>query len=141
MLIYCKNTSKITKKQKAKRDERIRIQNERTLGGGKSLASKPKSVSKPVRKAPGVYEELPGTLYKRTVDVTDPNRIPSLNLAEVPLPPVRESPRYEGEMAEREAAAQAEAERRKSQTAPLYSKGAYQYITPDTDLTTLGRKV
>lgn len=34
-----------------------------------------------------------------------------------------------------------EIRRKATATAPAYNKGAYQYITPETDLTTLGRKV
>lgn len=48
--------------------------------------------------------------------------------------------RYEGELAEREQAAQAEIERKKMRTAPAYSKGAYQYIS-EMDLPYIGRKI
>ena len=48
--------------------------------------------------------------------------------------------RYEGELAEREKLAQEEIERKKLQTAPAYSKGAYQYIS-EMDLPYLGRKI
>lgn len=34
-----------------------------------------------------------------------------------------------------------EIEAKKRQLAPAYSKGAYQYISPETDLTALGRKL
>ena len=44
-------------------------------------------------------------------------------------------------MMAREKKAQEEIERKKLRVAPLYSKGGYQYISDDTDLTTLGRKV
>lgn len=47
---------------------------------------------------------------------------------------------YTGEMAEREALAQEEIERKKLRTAPAYSKGAYQYIS-ELDLPYLGRKI
>lgn len=47
---------------------------------------------------------------------------------------------YEGEMAEREKRAQQEIARKKMSVAPLYNKGGYQYITPETDPKTLGRK-
>jgi hypothetical protein len=43
--------------------------------------------------------------------------------------------------AAREQAAQEEIERKKKRTAPLYNKGGYQYISDDTDLTTVGRKI
>ena len=45
------------------------------------------------------------------------------------------------EMEERERNAQAIAEQRKKRVAPAYNKGGYQYISDDTDLTTMGRKV
>lgn len=35
----------------------------------------------------------------------------------------------------------AEIERKKSRLAPIYSKGPVQYISPETDLTTLGKKL
>ncbi|QYW02659.1 hypothetical protein CPT_Marzo_121 [Stenotrophomonas phage Marzo] len=56
-----------------------------------------------------------------------------------PVLPVR----YEGEMAEREAAAQREIERKKTMVAPMYSKGGYQYVgdVPPEIVKTLGRKV
>lgn len=52
--------------------------------------------------------------------------------------------KYEGEMAEREAKAQAEIERKKTMVAPLYNKAGYEYIGGITDpaiLKNLGRKV
>lgn len=51
--------------------------------------------------------------------------------------------RYEEDpvMAERERLALMQAEQKKSRVAPAYSKGAYQFITDDADLKTLGRKV
>lgn len=42
---------------------------------------------------------------------------------------------------EREAQAQVEIEKKKKRVAPLYNKGGYQYVTDETDTTTLGRKV
>jgi len=48
--------------------------------------------------------------------------------------------RYTGELAERERLAQEELERKKTRVAPAYSKGAYQYISDETDLSDLGRK-
>lgn len=45
------------------------------------------------------------------------------------------------EMQAREIAAQEEIERKKKRVAPLWNKGGLQYITDDTDITTLGRKV
>lgn len=51
------------------------------------------------------------------------------------------APRYEGEMIEREMVAQKEIEKKKKRTAPAYSKGAYQYITDETDISEIGRKL
>lgn len=45
------------------------------------------------------------------------------------------------EMQERERLAQIEKARKAKRVAPAYSKGAYQYITDDTDPKTLGRKL
>lgn len=50
-------------------------------------------------------------------------------------------PKYEGEFAERERAANIEIERKKSMVAPAYNKGAYQLITPDMNPAELGRKL
>lgn len=63
--------------------------------------------------------------------------------AEMPAPKTVLPVRYEGEMAEREAAAQREIERKKTMVAPMYSKGAYQYVgdVPPEIVKTLGRKV
>lgn len=58
--------------------------------------------------------------------------------------PVLEKPiRYEGEMAEREALAQKEIERKKTMVAPICNKGGYQYVgdVPPEVVQTLGRKV
>lgn len=43
--------------------------------------------------------------------------------------------------AARERIAQEEIEKKKKRIAPLYNKGGLQYITDDTDLTTVGRKI
>lgn len=48
--------------------------------------------------------------------------------------------RYEGEMADREAAARVEIERKKTMVAPLYNKGPYQMITSAEQCLTIGRK-
>lgn len=39
------------------------------------------------------------------------------------------------------SAAYIEAVKKSKKIAPLYNKGAYQYITDDEDLTTIGKKV
>ena len=66
------------------------------------------------------------------------NKYKSVDVDPVAKP--EEQVRYEGELAEREAAAQEEIERKKLRTAPAYSKGAYQYIS-ELDLEYLGRKI
>lgn len=43
--------------------------------------------------------------------------------------------------AARERIAQEEIEKKKKRIAPLFNKGGLQYITDDTDLTTVGRKI
>jgi len=67
-------------------------------------------------------------------------RIPSLHEREVVVPTTNAKPRYFGEMAERERKAQEEIARKRKCIAPAYNKGAYQYITPETDPKTIGRK-
>jgi hypothetical protein len=69
----------------------------------------------------------------------DFHSIPSLVDSKPSEPKV--APKYEGEMLEREIAAQQEIERKKKRTAPAYSKGAYQYITDETDIKEIGRKL
>lgn len=54
--------------------------------------------------------------------------------------PSVERPRYEGEMLEREQEALKEIEKKKKRVGILCNKSAYQYITDETDLTTLGKK-
>lgn len=53
---------------------------------------------------------------------------------------MKATPRYKGEMAEREAEAKKEIEKKKKQTGVLFNKGGYQYITEGMDPTTLGKK-
>lgn len=48
--------------------------------------------------------------------------------------------RYEGELAAREAAAQQEIARKAKCVAPLYSKGAYQYVATEEQAKWVGRK-
>lgn len=56
------------------------------------------------------------------------------------LPPKPENREIlDGEMAERELAALAEAERRKLCCAPAYNKGAYQYISSEEQAKDIGR--
>lgn len=62
------------------------------------------------------------------------------SLTEVPVRVVLDTFPVEG-YDEREAAAQIEIEKKKNRVGPLYHKGGYQYITDDTDVTTLAKKV
>lgn len=80
-------------------------------------------------------------LPRRPESSTDAIR--SLDINEVPLPRMTRKERYVGEMAEREAKAQEEIERKKKMTAPIANKMGYQYIggMPDDVIKTLGRKV
>lgn len=47
--------------------------------------------------------------------------------------------KYKGDMERREREAQKEIERKKKRIAPAYNKGAYQYITDETNPTDLGK--
>lgn len=49
-------------------------------------------------------------------------------------------PRYEGELADREAAAQEQLAIKRMRVAPLYNKGNYQYVDADINLKDIGRK-
>jgi hypothetical protein len=67
------------------------------------------------------------------------------NLAHIPSLGVTthksvEQPRYEGEMLERELAAQKEIERKKQCVAPAYNKGAYQYVGSEEQAKWIGKK-
>jgi hypothetical protein len=53
---------------------------------------------------------------------------------------LKRTPKYQGELAAREALAQKEIDKKKKCTGVLYNKGAYQYITEGMDPTTLGKK-
>lgn len=57
----------------------------------------------------------------------------------VPEKPIDKAVRYKGKMQEREAAARAEADRRKTQVAPIYNKGPATYIA-GYDPKDLGKK-
>lgn len=86
-----------------------------TLG---ERATKPISISKPYRREVPDYPSAPLTSH-------------------VP----KAKPRYTGVMAERERIAQEEIEKKKKRVAPSFNKGPYQYITDETDLKTMGRKI
>lgn len=70
----------------------------------------------------------------------DEKKIPSLNDGVEPVRSTTKKKQYAGEMAEREAEAQKEIEAKKKRVAPHWSKGSYQYITDEMDLSDLGRK-
>lgn len=70
-------------------------------------------------------------------------RHPSLDLRNVPIATddsVLRVRQYDSAMLERERIAQAEIAYKRTCIAPLVNKGAYQYITPGTDIQTIGRK-
>jgi hypothetical protein len=123
---------KLTRKQKARIAQQIKAEREELDRFAKRLSrgSFTPSPSKPFG------DIVTDPYFQRRL--AESNQYKSKRVDYVPL----EKPiRYEGEMAEREAVAQKEIERKKMQVAPMYSKGAYQYITEGTDLKTLGRKV
>ena len=64
---------------------------------------------------------------------------PSISSGEIQAT-TKVKPKYKGEMAERERKAQQEIAFKRSCVAPAYNKGGYQYITPETDPKTIGRK-
>lgn len=57
------------------------------------------------------------------------------------LATVKPTPKYEGELAEREKKAQREIAYKKTCVAPYCNKGGYVYVTEGMDPTTLGRKI
>lgn len=138
MLIYVNTKSKLTRKQKANRDERVRQQarefETRCREHASTSHSRLQSTNQtpPAGKGPIPVATIPNPTSKAEFH----ERLRKMDEAANE----RVTPQYEGEMLERELAARAEAERRKGQTAPLYNKGAYQYITPETDLKTMGKK-
>lgn len=62
------------------------------------------------------------------------------SLVSVSNSPVKVKKRLSPEMEEREKVAQEETARKKKRVAVLCNKGAYQYISDETDLTTLGSR-
>jgi hypothetical protein len=63
----------------------------------------------------------------------------SVHMASVTGPSIVKQ-RYTGSMAERESKALEEIERKKKRVGIAYNKGAYQYITDETDPKDIGRK-
>lgn len=65
---------------------------------------------------------------------------PQIQSAKAPTLEIEDSIFFEEGYEEREAAAQQEIERKKKRVGVLVNKSGYQYLTEDTDLTTLGKK-
>jgi hypothetical protein len=84
------------------------------------------------------YSDL-GVLRQRNERRSDVTIVERTHTASVTGPSV-EAPRYEGDMLEREIKAQEEIAKKIKRIAPLYNKGAAQYITDETDPKTIGRK-
>lgn len=80
---------------------------------------------------PDKYRAAGTEQYKSLIDTYLETHAPAAAVTQV---------QYEGEMAEREAAARAELERKKGRVAPLFNKGAYQLITDESQLKDIGRK-
>lgn len=97
-----------------------------------------KAKSETFKKAPKAKFTPLKTQPYRPVSSTD-----HLKSVDMQAPVLTQPLKYEGEMAEREAAAQKEITRKKSMTAPIYNKGGYQYVgdMPPEIIKTLGRKV
>lgn len=101
-------------------------------------------IGKPVKRAKRAFEPLKTRVYHNqgfnTRDL--PSCTSEYDKSKDPL--FASKKRYDGEMADREAAAQIEVERKKTMVAPLYNKAGYEYIGGITDATilkNLGRKL
>jgi len=70
----------------------------------------------------------------------EPQSIKSKRKGVEPVRKHAKTVKYEGEMAQRESAAQEEVEAKKKRIAPMYNKGAYMLITDGTDPKEIGRK-
>lgn len=101
---------------------------------------KKKNVKNPCEKFEKPFEPLKRKLFQNR-RVSQADSIPSLNEVPYVEPKQTVKQEYTGEMLEREKAAQEEIERKKKRVAPLFSKGAYQYITDDELVRDLGKKV
>ena len=77
---------------------------------------------------------------KPTVSVQMRRTFPDIPSRGVDKFVAKDVPVYEGEMAEREAKARKEIERKKKSVAIPYNKGGYVYVTPGMDPKTFGRK-
>ena len=107
---------------------------------------KPKKKRKPVAKAkkfvpsfkPMKEIDFTSGKYRATGTAHIPSKIDSF-LAET-APTVVVPTKYDGELAVREAVAREEIARKAKCVAPLYSKGAYQYVATEEQAKWVGRK-
>jgi hypothetical protein len=108
----------------------------------KRKLGQPKSVTKQRKKKQEFVELKPREYMERSYNTA---AFPSRMIAHMEAnEPVLEKPiRYEGEMAEREAAAQKEIARKRTMVAPICNKGPLQYVgdAPPEVIRTLCRKV
>lgn len=95
------------------------------------------NASKKAKKATSAFKPLKVAPTMRR-EGSDPHAYPS-RFMQSPQRAQLHNQIYEGEMAEREAAAQAEAERRRSCVAPAYNKGAYQPVWTTEQAKDIGR--
>jgi hypothetical protein len=85
------------------------------------------------------FKFSPNIPYRRGSKVEKVNRVDPMSVPDLNLHATKAV--YEDEdLAAREAAAQEELNRKKKQIAPLFSKGAYQYITDESLLHDIGKK-
>lgn len=88
--------------------------------------------------APSVPQSSKKSVLVTKAFVRETLKYPSL--VSVSNSPVKVRPVLSPEMQRRELEAQKEIERKKKRVAILYNKGGYQYVSDETDLTTLGKK-
>jgi hypothetical protein len=139
-IIYVNNKSKKKKRNSPDKKELKRIWEE-TVSRMKSLKLPGRRIaSKNLLRPSDFNNPIVGNLL-RVLDQNAHRRISHFPSAPMPRAMIAIKPKYSGELAEREMEAQKEIERKKYRVAPLYSKGGYQLIPEDMDLTTLGRKV
>lgn len=126
-----RNQKRLAKQQESSLILKLRNDVGRTATG--HLISREKEMRDLAAPVPKVQEE------------NNTRNIPSINHEAVRVSnPWADADVFEVEVenfAEREAAAREEKERKKKRLAPLYNKGPVQYMTDDTDYTTVGRKV
>ena len=107
---------------------------------------KPKKKRKPVAKAkkfvpsfkPMKEVDFSAGKYRATDTSHIPSKIDSFLAEHAPRNAV--PTKYDGELAVREAVAQEEIARKAKCVAPLYSKGAYQYVATEEQAKWVGRK-